>query len=112
GDEVPGYRSSVRLPVEEVRDTLSAAWPERSFSDDPLSWFDSLDPNRVRSLLSLRSSHFTVAPEGDTLEFSVTGYGHGVGMSQYGANALAAQGKDYKEILTWYYTGVTIERYG
>ena len=40
--------------------------------------------------------------------FRVTGYGHGVGMSQYGANQLAREGKTWQEILEWYYTGVTI----
>ena len=43
--------------------------------------------------------------------YDVTGYGHGVGMSQYGANVLAGEGKDYQEILKWYYTGVTIGPY-
>ena len=40
--------------------------------------------------------------------FRVTGYGHGVGMSQYGANRLAKEGRTWQEILTWYYRGVTI----
>ena len=41
--------------------------------------------------------------------FSVTGYGHGVGMSQYGANAMAAEGSTWQEIVTHYYTGIDIE---
>ncbi len=41
--------------------------------------------------------------------FYVTGYGHGVGMSQYRANALAKQGKNWQEILTWYYSGTDVE---
>ena len=45
------------------------------------------------------------------MTFSVTGYGHGVGMSQYGANALAKQGKTYDEILKWYSTGVAVAPY-
>ena len=45
------------------------------------------------------------------MTFHVTGFGHGVGMSQYGANEMAAEGADYKEILTHYYTGVTVEPY-
>ena len=43
--------------------------------------------------------------------FRVTGYGHGVGMSQYGANVMAAEGSTWREILEWYYTGVTIGPY-
>ena len=38
----------------------------------------------------------------------MTGYGHGVGLSQYGANALAGEGKTFQEILEWYYTGTTV----
>ena len=45
------------------------------------------------------------------LVFFVTGYGHGVGMSQYGANQMAKEGADYRTILTHYYTGVTVEPY-
>ncbi len=41
--------------------------------------------------------------------FYVTGYGHGVGLSQYGADAMAESGADYQTILTHYYTGVTVE---
>ena len=47
----------------------------------------------------------------ETVRFHVTGYGHGVGMSQYGANTLASEGKTWQEILHWYYTDVTIETY-
>ena len=39
----------------------------------------------------------------------MTGYGHGVGMSQVGANAMAQKGRNYQEILKWYYTGVELE---
>ena len=51
---------------------------------------------------------FTVSASADGVTFSVTGYGHGVGMSQYGANALAKKGKTAGEILRHYYTGVEI----
>ena len=47
----------------------------------------------------------------DTVTFSVTGYGHGVGMSQYGANVLAADGMTYREILAWYYTDTAVDVY-
>ena len=46
---------------------------------------------------------------GGAFTFSVTGYGHGVGMSQYGANALAKQGKGWREILAHYYTGAELQ---
>ena len=66
---------------------------------------------KVRSLFSLRSAAFTVSAENGSIVFHVTGYGHGVGMSQYGANVMASEGKDYRQILSWYYTGVTIGPY-
>jgi stage II sporulation protein D len=57
----------------------------------------------------LRSTLFTVQPAGDgVVEFTGRGAGHGVGMSQWGARGQALQGRDYPEILRYYYTGVTI----
>ena len=52
-----------------------------------------------------------MAFDGDQVTFSVTGYGHGVGMSQYGANVLAQGGMTYDEILRWYYTGAEVGPY-
>ena len=63
----------------------------------------------IRSAFSLRSSCFTISSEGNNIRFEVTGYGHGVGMSQYGANAMAKEGRNYKEILKHYYSGTEIE---
>lgn len=64
----------------------------------------------LRSIFGLRSTNVDVTVSGDNVHFDVRGYGHGVGMSQYGANYLAAEGKDYKEILKTYYTGIDIEK--
>ncbi len=68
----------------------------------------SLTGRQVRTLFSLRSPVFTVEHRDGSFVFTVHGYGHGVGMSQYGADALARQGKTWEEILHYYYTGVTI----
>ncbi|MPM12960.1 Amidase enhancer [bioreactor metagenome] len=65
----------------------------------------------MRTIFFLRSAHYTVEEDGEELVFTVTGYGHGVGMSQYGANALARSGKTYLQIVEWYYTGVTVQQY-
>ena len=67
--------------------------------------------NQLRTILDLRSACFTMAFDGDQVTFSVTGYGHGVGMSQYGANVLAQGGMAYDEILRWYYTGAEVGIY-
>ena len=65
---------------------------------------------QVRKLLGLRSACFSVSVRGEEMTFHVTGYGHGVGMSQYGANAMARQGKRFQEILEWYYTGAQVTK--
>ncbi len=62
----------------------------------------------VRTLLGLKSANFTITIEGDNLKFSVIGYGHGVGMSQTGADSMAKQGSNYEEIIKHFYTGVEI----
>ena len=62
----------------------------------------------VRSILGLRSAHFTYEINGDNIKFNVIGYGHGVGMSQTGADSLAKQGYSCEEIIKHFYTGVEI----
>ena len=62
----------------------------------------------VRTILGLRSTDFSYTIEGDNIKFEVKGYGHGVGMSQTGADSLAKQGKNYEEIIKHFYTGVEI----
>ena len=63
----------------------------------------------IRKAFGLRSPVFTVKTTKATVTFNVTGYGHGVGMSQYGADFMARQGSDYEEILKHYYKGVEIK---
>lgn len=62
----------------------------------------------TRTILGLRSANFTVEINTDEIIFEVIGYGHGVGMSQTGADALAKQGKTYEEIIKHFYKGVKI----
>lgn len=63
---------------------------------------------QLRQLLGLRSTAFTVATENDAAVFTVHGYGHRVGMSQYGADAMAAQGSTFRDILGYYYPGTEL----
>lgn len=65
-----------------------------------------LTGREVREALGLRSSSFTIERTAEGILFTTHGYGHGAGMSQYGAAALAKEGKDYHEILRHYYTDV------
>ena len=126
GEEVPNYRTQVVLGAEEVKSLTLAAYPGADLSGDPAAWFGqaarnegggvisiplggvTLTGGQVRSLFSLRSASFTVAWDGSQFTFDVTGYGHGVGMSQYGANAMAKNGSSFRDILTWYYTGAEV----
>ncbi|MFP5107216.1 stage II sporulation protein D [Neobacillus sp. C211] len=62
----------------------------------------------IRDKLNLRSSDFAWKRKGDNIVISTKGFGHGVGMSQYGANGMAMEGKNYKEIVKHYYQGVEI----
>ncbi len=126
GDEVPNYHSQVTLSEDEVRQMIMARYPGADLSDSPERWFGqiirtdaggvsqitvggiTLTGSQARLLLSLRSASFNLKYQDGFFVFDVTGYGHGVGMSQYGANAMAAQGSDFQEILTWYYTGTEV----
>ena len=62
-----------------------------------------------RKLLNLRSADFSIENNGANVVISTNGYGHGVGMSQYGANGMANNGISYRDILLHYYTGVSIK---
>lgn len=61
-----------------------------------------------RTLFNLNSANFKIVQNNDTIDIITTGYGHGVGMSQYGANGMAIEGYNYRDILKHYYTGVEI----
>ncbi len=127
GEEVPNYHSQVTLTREQVEQAVLNAYPGADLSGEPESWFGqpatnqggtvtsipvggiTLTGSQVRTLFSLRSACFTVSWDGQQFVFSVTGYGHGVGMSQYGANAMAKQGSGFEDILTWYYSGTQVD---
>lgn len=64
---------------------------------------------QLRTFYKLRSTNAEISVSDNSVKFAVKGYGHNVGMSQYGANYMAAHGKSYKDILKHYYTGVKIE---
>lgn len=127
GEEVPNYHSETKVDVATFRQTFLAKHPEAVLEGSPASWFGAAERSEggsvtqiavggvtvkgteLRSLYSLRSTAFTVEPSETEIVFRVTGFGHGVGMSQYGANAMAKQGKTYHDILSWYYTGVKVK---
>lgn len=106
---------------------FAAAFPELKLTGDANGWITgspsvsaagtvtaltvggkTLTGREIRTALGLRSACFTVTHDKNGFTFTVRGYGHGVGMSQYGAKAMAEQGFTYDEILYHYYTGVTL----
>ena len=125
---VPGYVSEAVFPALDFRDTLLYEKPEADFSGPPEGWIGETERDgsgrvawmelggvrfsgtQLRALFSLRSTAFTLDCADGLFTFTVTGFGHGVGMSQYGAQALAAQGWDYAAILAHYYPGTALTR--
>ncbi|USK84975.1 stage II sporulation protein D [Peribacillus asahii] len=68
-----------------------------------------LTGKQIREKLHLMSSDFSWERQGNQIIITTKGYGHGVGMSQYGANGMAQEGKSYKDIVKYYYKGVTVQ---
>ena len=66
----------------------------------------------LRQLLGLNSTQFTMTAEDGGIRVTTRGKGHRVGMSQYGAEAMAVDGSDYLEILSYYYPGTGIDKVG
>ena len=66
--------------------------------------------NTICSKLSLRSTYFEIIQDKNIVIIKNKGYGHGVGMSQYGAEGMAQKGYDYQSILKYYYTGIEIKK--
>lgn len=123
----PGYQSERRMTPDQVREALTGLNPAVTLPEDPADWFgkptlsaagtvesqpigdQALAGTKVRQLMELRSAAFTVTYEEREFVFTVFGYGHGVGMSQYGADYLARQGYTYQEILAHYYADTKVE---
>ena len=121
------YSSEVTLSQEELLNKLKTKYDDIQINFDDnedVRILEYTDSNRVktvkfgnheisgveaRSLLGLKSTNFEIIKEGETIKFSVKGYGHGVGMSQTGADALAKQGKSYEDIIKHYYSKIKIE---
>jgi len=138
GDEVPyltevdssadntasGYLTKVGFSADELSAAMSAL---AGTTENPAEWFGqphknsagrvlgipfcnkTLTGGEIATALGLRSAAFDVECSSDKFTFTVYGYGHGVGMSQNGANEMAKQGSSYKEILSHYYPNCTLK---
>lgn len=123
-EDAPTFYSENKFTADEIK----AAFPDSDLGESSTISVDSLTSGgyakrvtvgdktysgqEVRTALELRSSSFTVSYSSTdkVYTFSVKGSGHGVGMSQYGANCLAKEGKTYREILEHYYTNCDLMR--
>ena len=123
-----GYQQDLRLTFEEVAERLNAAMALDLTAQEvrrTLAVGGYTATGRVASMqaggheiaatafrqaLALRSTWFSLSMDEESVTFHQRGYGHGVGMSQAGANRMAADGADYRAILTHYYPGTAVEK--
>ncbi len=124
----PQFMQSVSYTPDEVRERLEASRTGLFLGTDIAHWFGEpfcsdagtvlqisvgtsiFTGQELRSIFSLRSAAFKIRYEDRKFIFTTNGYGHDVGMSQYGANAMACNGADYQEILMHYYPGAILEK--
>ena len=120
------YKSQVKLTREELIEKMQEKYNdfEIDFNNvDAIKILEYTEGNRVRtlkignknisgvearSIFMLKSANFNINIEEDYITFYVIGYGHGVGMSQTGADSLAKQGMNYEDIIKHFYTGVQV----
>ena len=125
-DAYTQYSSEVILTQEQLINKLKEKYSDISIdfsNSDDIKIMEYTESTRVktvkfgnheisgveaRSLLGLRSTNFEISIDGDNIKFSVKGYGHGVGMSQTGADSMAKQGSSAEDIIKHFYTGVEI----
>ena len=128
GDKLsPDFQSQASFSPEQFTQTMKASFSDLILEGDAAGWISGsptlsdsgtvtaitiggleLTGKQVREALNLRSACFSVEYKDGCFLFTVRGYGHGVGMSQYGADYMARQGALWEDILNHYYTGITI----
>ena len=123
----PDYETQVTFTPQELSQAVAAAWPQLTLEGDPAGWLEvaarspsgyvtqvrlgeglTVHGKELRAALGLRSADFDLGWDGQVFTFTVRGYGHGVGFSQYGADYMARQGATFDEILAHYYPGSTL----
>ena len=127
-DQVSAYLLTYQtFTPQELSQAVAAAWPQLTLEGDPSGWLEvaarspsgyvtqvrlgeglTVHGKELRAALGLRSADFDLGWDGQVFTFTVRGYGHGVGFSQYGADYMARQGATFDEILAHYYPGSTL----
>lgn len=121
------YASEVEILQDEVMEKLKTKYGDIQIDfakDDDIKILEHTDGNRVktvkfgnhelsgvetRTIFGLKSTNFEITKQENKIKFTVKGYGHGVGMSQTGADSIAKQGKNYEEIIHHFYSNVEIK---
>lgn len=129
GEEAPHNEDTELFSAEDFADRILADAPEADLSGAPETWFGSVQETEgggvasleiggvfftgteLRRILGLRSTIFQIGVWDGSIQVQTQGFGHRVGMSQYGAEAMAGEGSTYQEILYHYYTGVSLEQF-
>lgn len=124
----PGYLSKKEVTVKEFIETLESKLNKTGIVADQDNMIgqiertktgmvkniqigkETITGRKMREFFDLRSANFDIEKNGDKIIFTVRGYGHSVGLSQYGANEMAKQGATYSHILSWYYKGANLEK--
>lgn len=127
-DKREGYNTTVIVTCDEFKNKINEQYPDANLDDDRNKWFGDISytegnsvkeikigntyikGTQMRSLFGLKSACFEISMLDDKVTFNVHGSGHGVGLSQHGANIMANNGSGYADILKWYYTGVEIKK--
>ncbi len=122
------FETSIAFAADQIKELLTEAYPALTLPGDTRSWFQivsrspsgyvltlqagniQISGKDLRILLGLRSTNFTITAQTNSFLFTTKGYGHGVGLSQYGADYMARQGSGYEEILLHYYTGAQLAK--
>ena len=99
-----GMESSDNIDISNIKKTETGRVKSLTINGKDFS------ADKIRSIFNLKSTSFTIKITNDKVVFNVNGYGHGVGMSQYGANGMAKQGYNYKQILNHYYKNCEIKK--
>lgn len=128
GEASPKYTATVEVSDTQFREKFLAKYPDANLDAPVNMWFKASERSdaggiisvevggvrvpgtEIREMFALNSTNFTLTFTEGSITFHTTGYGHGVGLSQYGARQMALDGKSYEEILKWYYQGVTLKK--
>lgn len=127
-ESAPKYETNIEIKKSEFMEKINKSYSDAKIDNNNVNSISilsrtdgegvkeiklgnvSISGVEFRKLFNLNSTDFNIKINGDTIKIECKGYGHRVGMSQWGANAMAKEGKGYKEILQHYYTGVDISK--